>query len=71
MGIKFGEIDSAQIMSNEFKILLLEKLLERLMNDNKASLVLPTQADIDEIKMNIVSVLQKKYPKSGVQYKEA
>jgi hypothetical protein len=62
--IKFGEIDYLQIMSNEFRIGVLENLMEWIMNNNQ-SLTLPSQGQIEDIRKTVVESLQKKYPKSG------
>ena len=70
MGVKFGEIDSGQILDNEFRLRILEKILEGLMNSNP-TLVGPSQGQVEDIKRSIVSDLQKKYPNSGISYKEA
>ena len=34
MGIKFGEIDAGQILNNEFRIGVLEGILEWILNKN-------------------------------------
>jgi len=65
MGIKFGEIDSSQILNNEFKIKVLERILEWILNKNN-SLIKPSQQDIIEIRENTVKDLRKKYPDSGI-----
>ncbi|HVY36160.1 MAG TPA: hypothetical protein VG982_02710 [Candidatus Paceibacterota bacterium] len=65
MGIKFGEIDSSQILENEFRIGVLEKLLEFLMNNNP-NLNRPSQPEIDNIRNSVVELLKKKYPNSGI-----
>jgi len=31
MGIKFGEIDATQILDNEFKIMVLERIVDKLL----------------------------------------
>ena len=69
MGIKFGEIDSGQILENEFRISVLEKLLEVIINNNP-SLNKPTQQQIEQIKTSIVEVLKVKYPNSGLSLKK-
>jgi len=69
MGIKFGEIDSSQILQNEYKIGVLEGILGWIIHNN--SLISPSKKDIEEIKKTIVGELRKKYPKSGIKYKES
>ena len=68
MGIKFGEIDSTQILKNEFKIGYLEKIIKQIMNDNPG-LNTPSQEDIEEIHKKVIEDLKEKYPNSGIEYK--
>jgi len=70
MGIKFGEIDSSQILQNEYKIGVLEGILRWIM-DNNNSLISPSKEDIEEIRKTIVEELREKYPKSGIKHKES
>lgn len=65
MGVKFGEIDSGQILENEFRIAVLEATLEGLMNNNP-DLKLPTQYDLKDIQNQVLEKLKKKYPNSGL-----
>lgn len=68
MGIKIGDIDIAsQIIDNEFRIGVLEKLLEKLLNSNK-NLVLPTQIEIENFRAQTAEQLKLKYPNSGIEY---
>lgn len=68
MGIKFGEIDSSQILRNEFQIGYLEKIIEQIMNNNP-QLNTPSQEDIEEIHQEVAEDLKEKYPNSGIEYK--
>lgn len=68
MGIKFGEIDADQILENEFRIGILEKILEFIANNNN-DLKKPSQADVIEIRKQVFEVLKKKYPNSGISLK--
>lgn len=68
MGVKFGEIDSGQILENEFRIGVLERIIEVLANNNP-SLLKPTQPQVDEIRMAVAETLKKKYPNSGISLK--
>ncbi len=68
MGIKFGEISSEQILENEFRIGVLEKLLEWIINNNE-TLTKPAINDIRTIKEEIVATLKPKYPKSKIELK--
>lgn len=69
MGVKFGEIDAEQILRNEFSITVLERILEWIVKNN--SLTTPDNTTIKEIKKAVVEVLKKKYPKSGIEFKES
>ena len=68
MGIKFGEIDATQILDNEFRIGVLEKLLEWVVNNNPG-IMRPNQKEVEEIRKAVISNLHKKYPKSGIEYR--
>ena len=68
MGIKFGEVDASQILDNEFRINVLEEIIEWIL-DNNESLTAPTKENLVEIRKSVVERLQKKYPKSGITYK--
>ncbi len=64
MGIKFGEIDATQILDNEFKIMVLERIVDKLL------LATPGVAiSIESIRKEVVAQIQKKYPNSGIEYK--
>jgi hypothetical protein len=65
MGVKFGEIDVIQILDNEYRIGVLEKLIEIIANNNP-SMIKPTQAEIEAIRAAVVEALKKKYPNSGI-----
>ena len=69
MGIKFGEIDAGQILDNEFRVGVLERLLDWLLKENP-QLRRPSPDDVRRLRREAVEVLQKKYPKSGISYKE-
>ena len=66
MGVKFGEIDAIQILQNEYRIMVLEKLLEEIMRRNP-QLNKPTQDEVNRIREQVVEQLKQKYPKSGVE----
>lgn len=68
MGIKFGEVDSSQIIENEFRIGVLERLLEYLLNHN-THIIKPTDEVINEIRNSVTEALKKKYPNSGIERK--
>ena len=68
MGIKFGEVDSDQILENEFRVGVLEALIQLIINKNNISLQAPTSQEVDEIREKIVKKLQDKYPNSGISW---
>lgn len=67
MGIKFGEIDAGQILDNEFRLLVLERIVDRLLQATPAAAI---GLDINSIRKDVVEVLKKKYPNSGIGLKE-
>ncbi len=68
MSIKIGDFDiTNQLLDNEFRIGVLEKLLEKIINNNK-NLNIPTVQDVENIRQETASNLKKKYPNSGIEY---
>jgi hypothetical protein len=67
LGIKFGEIDAGQILDNEFRLLVLERIVDRLLQATPAAAI---GLDINSIRKDVVEVLKKKYPNSGIGLKE-
>lgn len=70
MGIKFGEIDSGQILQNEYKIDVLENVLQFILNKNAGSIISPSKDELSQIRKSVVDSLKKKYPNSGIDLKE-
>ncbi|WP_370425273.1 hypothetical protein [Tenacibaculum dicentrarchi] len=68
MGIKFGEIDASQILDNEFRLGVLERLLEGMLNANP-NLKKPTTEELQNIRKQVIDELKKKYPNSGIEFK--
>ena len=64
MGIKFGEIDANQILENEYRIGVLEAIVEKLANKQNVD-----DAVLAEIKSSVIAKLNEKYPKSGLKLK--
>jgi len=64
MGTRFGEIDVAQIVENEFRVLVLEGIVNRLLKGLPPGTL--QQSDIDDIRASVVEQLKKKYPKTGI-----
>lgn len=69
MGIKFGDIDASQILENEFRVEVLEGVIDWLLQHGGVQNKL-TEEDLQEIKERAVKKLQKKYPNSGIGLKE-
>lgn len=70
MGIKIGDIDIAQqTLDNEFRLGVLERLMEHVVNNNP-TLVRPSQEQLNQIRKDVVQQLQKKYPNSGIEFKQ-
>ncbi len=66
-GLKVGEIDIGdQVLDNEYKIKLLFKLLQKIIEKNP-TLQNVTQQEFETIKKNVEKELQDKYPKSDVK----
>lgn len=71
MGIKYGDIDIAnQTLDNEFRIQVLERLLEIILHNNP-DIQKPTQAQLNQIRQEVITVLQQKYPNSGISLKQS
>lgn len=68
MGIKFGEIDATQILKNEFDIMVLTRIIEKLTVFNP-TMRYPNNEEIAQIKRDVVENLSNKYPNSGIEYK--
>jgi hypothetical protein len=67
MGARFGDIDVNQILENEFRLGVLEKLYDGLLANNAGSLILPSPENVKQIKSSVVEELKKKYPNSGLK----
>ena len=65
MNPTFGKIDATQIIENEFRIGILERILEWMV-ENNTNLVGPNQQTLDEIKRTVFEELAGKYPESGL-----
>lgn len=71
MAIKFGEIDAGQILENEFRIGVLERTLNTLLARNIGRLVPVTAEEVEQFRRDVIADLQKKYPKTSINYKPA
>ena len=68
MATRFGDINIDQIIENEFRIGVLERILEFVLNNNPTS-NRPDSETIKKIRLEVVANLQKKYPRSGLALK--
>lgn len=68
MGIKFGEIDANQIIENEYRIGVLERLLEAVINKSNGLIKIDNQ-EIEKFRKDTIEQLKNKYPNSGLEYK--
>lgn len=65
MGIKIGDIDIAQqTLNNEFRLGVLKRLLEHIINRN------PNLNELNQFRKETIEQLQKKYPNSGIEFKK-
>ena len=69
--MKIGDIDvGSQLLDNEYRIILLEKFLQFILDNNQDKLVMPDSLQYENMKKNAVEDLNKKYPTLGLKYKE-
>jgi hypothetical protein len=64
MGIKFGEIDATQILENEYRIGILEHIVNVMMQ--RAPTAAPTREEMANITAAVIRRMQEKYPNSGI-----
>ena len=62
-------LELTQTLDNEFKICVLEKILEYIVYNNN-SLNTPTQQQIQNIRNEVLQQIKLKYPKSGIEIKQ-
>lgn len=68
MSIKIAGVDLFnQGLDNEFRISVLEKIIETILSKNPNIL---SNKQLKEIKINVVKSLQTKYPEAGIELKE-
>jgi hypothetical protein len=71
MGIQIGEVDVAsQILDNEYRIMVLERVVDRLIQRFPVIGGPISPTEMDEIRRSVVKLLQQKYPNSGITLKE-
>lgn len=61
-------IDLKQIVENEWKIKVLEKSLDKLIQKNNINLQGLSQKEINDIREEVVNDLNKKYPGAGLNF---
>ena len=64
MDTKLEEIDKKQILDNEFRILVLEGMMNLAINRLPEGTL--QQSDIANVQKSAVEKLQKKYPNAGI-----
>ena len=70
MGLKLGGLDIGQIIENDFRISVLEHLLERILKTNEGRIIPPSEQEIDEIRQKVFKDLQERYPNSKLSMKK-
>jgi hypothetical protein len=72
MSIQIGDINIVnQLLDSEFRIGVLEKMLEKIINDNHTTLRIPNQTDLDIFRKKTAEELKAKYPNSWIEYKQS
>ena len=68
MSIKIAGVDLFnQGLDNEFRISVLEKIVETILSKNPNIL---SNKQLKEIRLNVVKSLQTKYPEAGIELNE-
>ena len=70
MGLKLGGLDIGQIIENDFRISVLEYLLEWILKTNEGRIIPPSEQEIDEIRQKVFKDLQERYPNSKLSMKK-
>ena len=70
MGINIGGINIVkQGLETEFRLGVLEHLLEKIVNSNP-DMNKPTQEELEDIRKKVAEQLKQKYPNSGIELKK-
>jgi len=64
MGVKFGDIDSRQIIENEFQIGVLKILVQKLLQQSPN---LAPETEMQKIRQHVARQLKRKYPNTPLQ----
>lgn len=68
MNIKIAGIDLfSQGLDNEYRIAMLERIVEKILLKNPTAL---SQKDLADIRSDVVKILQQKYPEAGIDLVE-
>ena len=65
--MQFGEIDSTQILENEFNILVLQRTLDVVL---RRAGILIRPYEIEQIRQDVLKIMQEKHPNSGISLKK-
>lgn len=68
METKTGDISPAQVLENEYRIAVLEEIVQLLVS--KVGSKALSQKEVKEIRKKVIARLQEKYPNSGIKPKE-
>jgi len=66
MSIKLGDVDITEVIKNEFRISVLERILDWIINANAGVINPPSPETIQEIGQSVLEDLHKKYPNSKI-----
>jgi hypothetical protein len=58
------------LIEHEYRLMVLEYILDWIVSENESTIKLPTRAELDFIRRDIVKTLEKKYPQLGIRFKE-
>jgi len=67
VGIKFGDVAVSQIIENEFRVGVLERVLD-WQNQNTGHPV--PKEELQKIREEVVRELNRKYPNSGIEWRK-
>lgn len=68
MSVNIGGIDIADTLINmEFRLLVLEKIVDRLLQVAPAGVL--SKKDMDDLREEAIDILKKKYPNAGITRK--
>ena len=67
--MKLGGLDIGQIIENDFRISVLEHLLEWILKTNEGRIIPPSKQVVDEIRQKVFKDLQGRYPNLDLSMK--